>query len=145
MTNKTSETLNAAIAGAQPKIAVIAVSGGIWQCSPVSEKPEVLLEDWAVYEVKLPWNEHRTRHFAGTKIERGGGSGRVSTAIVSFDPTTRRGVTESGRVYELVRQRTGLMRDAEYTWNHWKSLHRAEDAVDVTDEIKALLPKGRQK
>jgi hypothetical protein len=140
MANKSvKETPMASIAGAQPKLALIAVSGGVWRCSPVAEKPEVYLEDWAVYEVKLPWNEYRTRHFAGTKIERRGGSGRVSTAIVSFDPATRRGVTESGRVYELVKQRSGLMLDADYTWNHWKSLHRAADVTDVTAEVKDLL------
>jgi hypothetical protein len=141
MNTKTAFT---AIAGTQPKLAVLAVSGGIWQCSPVSEVAEVCLEDWDVYEVKVPGRENRTRHFVGTKVDRGR-SGRVSSPIVSFDSTARRGVTESGRVYELVGQRTGLGLDAEYTWNNWQQINHVTDVVNVTEEIKASLAGGEAK
>jgi hypothetical protein len=40
------------------------------------------------------------RHFIGHNMESK--TGRASTRIVKFDPETRRGVTGSGRIYELV-------------------------------------------
>ncbi|MGN8134603.1 hypothetical protein ACTJLC_07735 [Paraburkholderia sp. 22099] len=42
-------------------------------------------------------------------------SGRVTTFIVKFDPKTRRGVTRSGRIYELVGD-SGVDAAANYLW-----------------------------
>ena len=88
-----------AIAGTQPKLAVIEIQGGVWKCAPVSERPEIVLVDWHVFEVKLPSRAERTRHFAGQNITDR--EGRTSSAIETFDAATSRGTTESGRVYEL--------------------------------------------
>lgn len=115
---------------------VVEITGGIWVCAPVSERPEIVLTDWHVFEVQLPGQSDRTRHFAGqnaTDIE-----GRASSAIVRLDAVTRRGITSSGRVYEL-RGGTGFTPDGQYTWNAWKRINRATDVVDVTPEIIELL------
>ena len=125
-----------AIAGTQPKLAVIEISGGVWKCAPVSERPEIILTDWNVFEVQLPARNERTRHFAGQNVTDG--EGRASSAIVTFDPVTGRGLTESGRVYQL-QGRTGFTGDGEYTWHHWRSINAVTEVVDVTLEIKKKM------
>lgn len=111
--------------------------GGVWVPRSVSEEPELRLSDWSVFEVTMGGSSERTRHFVGTSIRDR--EGRVSSAVESFDAKTKRGVTSSGRVYELVGSRTGMNLDAEYTWNHWKSICQAQDVVDVTAEVKASI------
>lgn len=126
----------AAVAGTQPELAVIAISGGVWIPAPVSERPEIILTDWHVFEVQLPGLEERTRHFAGQNMTDR--EGRTSSAIVTFDAANGRGVTQSGRVYQL-KGSSNLRGDGEYTWNRWRNINSAIDIVDVTDEIKKLM------
>lgn len=125
-----------AISGTQPKFALIAMWGGVWSCAPVSERPEIVLTDWKVFEVKLPGRTERTRHFAGQNITDH--EGRASSAIVTFDATTARGITQSGRVYQL-QGSTGFTGDGEYTWHRWESINAVTGVVDVTAEIKELM------
>lgn len=127
-----------AIAGTQPKLAVIAISGGVWECAPVAERPEIILTNWRVFEVQLPSRNERSRHFAGQNIIDC--EGRASSAMVIFDPQTGQGITESGRVYQL-QGRTGFTGDGEYTWNQWKRINSVSGVVDVTAEIKKLMEK----
>lgn len=126
----------AAITDGQAELIRIAIGGGVWQCAPVSECPEVVLKNWHVFEVKLPGRAERSRHFAGTNMTDG--DGRTSSAIDTFDPTTGRGITESGRAYQL-EGNTGFTGDGAYTWNRWKSINSVTDVVDVTAEIKNLM------
>lgn len=121
------------LSGTQPTLEVLAFWGGIWACAPVSQQPEIVLTDWHVFELQLPGRMQRTRHFAGQNITDR--EGRASSAIMTFDPKTGRGITESGRVYQL-QGRTGFSSDGEYTWNRWKSINAATEIVDVTVEIK---------
>lgn len=110
------------------------IGGGVWACAPVSERPEIVMTDWHVFEVCTPLP--RTRHFAGQNITEG--EGRVSSPILEFDAATRRGVTRSGRVYEL-RGSPGFTADGSYTWNRWKAIHGALEVVDVTAEVRAEM------
>lgn len=112
------------------------ISGGVWTCAPVAERPELVLTDWAVFEVQLPGNSSRTRHLAGYNVTDR--EGRASSAIVEFDPATWRGVAQSGRVYGL-RGRPGFTADGEYVWRRWLGLNGATDAVDVTNELLAMM------
>ena len=131
-----SDPVLSAIPGTQPKLSVIEIQGGIWKCKPVSERPEIILTYWHVFEVKLPGRTERTRHFAGQNITDH--EGRASSAIETFDPATCRGTTESGRVYEL-RGSTGFTGDGEYTWSRWKKINSVTDVVDVTAEVKVSI------
>ncbi|MFM0561692.1 hypothetical protein [Paraburkholderia sediminicola] len=81
---------------------------GIWTSPPVELQPIVFLSRWQVMET-----DEGSRYFIGRNMERG--SGRASTRIVKFDPTTRRGVTGSGRIYELVGE-SGVDTAANYLW-----------------------------
>lgn len=120
---------------------VMEISGGCWSIGSVKSEPSVELLDWSVFEVLLPGLGVRTRHFAGTSVFSG--EGRVCSPVQSFDATSRRGVTSSGRVYGLVGNRTGLCSDAKYVWDIWTSLNNAQDIVDVTDDIKCLVDGGQ--
>ena len=131
-----SNPVFSAIPATQLKLAVVEISGGVWKCRPVSERPEIVLTDWHVFEVKLPGRTERSRHFAGQNITDR--EGRTSSAIETFDAATSRGTTESGRIYEL-RGSTGFSGDGEFTWNRWKSINSVTDVVDVTAEIKNLI------
>ena len=115
---------------------IYGISGGIWDVAPVSERPEIVLTDWHVFEVAVLAGPERTRHFAGQNFRDR--EGRVSSAITTFDASTGRGITRSGRVYEL-RGRPGFTPDGQYVWNRWKALNEAADIVDATAEIRGLL------
>lgn len=106
---------------------------GIWKAASVEHQPNATLTRWRVYEVKLPSEEHRTRHFVGNAIESWN-EGHASSKVVSFDAKTKKGVTRSGRVYVLHGQ-PGWCRDGAYTWNWWLGMNKATDIVDVTDEV----------
>lgn len=101
----------------------------IWSVPPVSEDPEVRLSPWQIYAVKDNF------HFVGHRW--GWGEGRVSTPIVSFDLKTLRGVTESGRVYQLVGP-PGFDREADYVLGRWlfaQGLKYDEAVVVPADEF----------
>ncbi|MGE8165981.1 hypothetical protein ACQKRQ_38300 [Paraburkholderia sp. NPDC080076] len=95
--------------------------------SSVDDDPVVSLESWSIRE-----SNTGARHFVGFNLaER---DGRVSTTIISFDSTTRTGVTASGRRYVLV-GRAGFDKDAEYVWQWAVRQWRIEKWSDVTAEL----------
>ena len=103
------------------------ISGGIWRTTPIDQTPEISLSNWRIYEV-----ENGDRHFVGyndTEHE-----GRVSSKIVSFDEATLRGVTRSGRVYQLVGD-SGRDGDADYVWSAWRKINSIETFKDVSDSV----------
>ncbi len=118
------------------------VTGGVWAIGPVASVPEVKLLDWRVFEVQHADRAGRTRHFAGSIGWHY--DGQVSSAIVSFDPATRSGTTESGRTYLLVGRGSGLGLNADYVWRAWLRKCSATDVVDVTPEIEELLSNREQ-
>ena len=122
-------------AGSQNELVLVAIEGGVWACAPVSERPQVVLTDWRVFDVPLPGKAKCTRHFVGYNISDY--EGRVSSPIVKFDHLTMCGVTKSGRVYAL-RGSSGWNGDAEYTWNRWLAMNRVTDVVDITADFATL-------
>lgn len=100
----------------------------IWKPASVDQEPECLLYDWRVMKV-----EGSYIHFIGYN----GYEGRVCSAVQTYDPTKKRGVTRSGRVYELVGQ-SGYNSDAQYVWCRWLKLNglTLEDAQDVSSEYE---------
>ena len=105
----------------------------IWPIASVSECPEITLLQWQIFEVQFPSRPKKTRHFVG--YSAGGRAGQVSSAIQNFDPKTMRGVTESGRVYQL-QGLPGWDADADYTWRRWKSICGITNEVNVTGNIE---------
>ena len=82
-----------------------------WKVAPVEAEPTLYLTSWSILEV-----EAGTRHFVGYNLD--GCEGRTSSAIATIDVEKRRGVTKSGRVYELEGE-PGHNPDARYTWSQW--------------------------
>jgi hypothetical protein len=115
----------------------------ITSITSIKEEPEVKLADWRVFEVQQASRTGRTRHLVGSVGWHF--DGQVSSAIVNFDPATRSGLSESGRVYRLVGRGSGIGMNASYVWNHWKRRAEATDVVDVTPEIEALLATAQLK
>jgi hypothetical protein len=105
----------------------LVITGGVWATAPVDEQPELTLGCWSVRQ--LP---NKERHFVGWCQENR--EGRVSSAIVEFDPQTKRGRTKSGRVYELS-GRPGRDGDAEYVWERWLRINSESAWTDVTAEV----------
>jgi hypothetical protein len=95
----------------------------VWQVASVKDEPETQLSQWRIFLV-----DGKDIHFVGYT----GWEGRVCSAVQTFDPTTRRGVTRSGRIYELVGH-SGFNGDAMYTWNRWLGINGNPPAEDVTD------------
>ncbi|NYH26014.1 hypothetical protein GGD40_005585 [Paraburkholderia bryophila] len=96
----------------------------IWRPCPTSEFPKVLLSRWRIFET-----EDGSQHFVG--VDMFDSSGRVSSPIVTFDPVTMRGTTQTGRIYELA-GRKGSSLNAEYVWMRWCELYEVTSYTDIT-------------
>ncbi len=99
-------------------LGALLIKGGVWATTPVEEVPSISLRNWAVLELS-----NGDRHFAGYNITEG--EGRTSSKIETFDKSTMRGVTSSGRVYEL-QGAPGLEGDGAYVWARWKRINSVE-------------------
>lgn len=100
----------------------------IWHTTPVGSVPMLELTEWSVFQT-----ETGERHFVGYNItER---EGRVSSAIVEFDPISFTGRTKTGRIYKLT-GKPGFNSDAEYVKSRWLDINRVSEYFDVTDEYK---------
>lgn len=106
-------------------------SNSIWRPASVQQEPETRLTQWRVFKVKGLPDEAETIHFVG----RAEWEGRVCSPVQEYDPTTKRGVTRSGRVYELLGP-SGHNGDAMYVWARWCHINNIEEVTDVTAEYE---------
>ena len=105
----------------------------LWTFGPVESEPQVCLSDWTILEVTyLDDSTSLTRHLVG--CDHYDGSGRVSSAIASFDVLRRRASSRRGRVYELL-GRSGSSANAEYVWGLWCRINGVATFTDVTAEL----------
>ena len=105
----------------------IFMSGEIWATSPVENTPEIMLRAWCVMELK-----DGDRHFIGYNVTEH--EGRVSSKIMIFDSKMMRGITRSGRVYQLDGP-SGYDDDAFYVWNRWRSINNISEYTNVSDNL----------
>lgn len=96
-----------------------------WRVVALTVEPEISLVHWRIMET-----ERHERHFIGARLDDG--TGRVSTAIVEFDPDGMTGVSQSGRVYKLLGT-PGWNENADYVWSAWRAVNRISSYADVTD------------
>ena len=115
------------------ELAKVAIAASIWRPDSVTDEPEIKLTQWRVYLVKADIDSTGdTIHFVGSVGYRYS-EGRVCSPVQTYDPTTKKGITRSGRIYELVGQ-SGHNRDALYVWNHWlNKFNTIPEIVDLTD------------
>lgn len=108
-----------------------AIFAGIWVTPSVAEQTYITLVQCQVLEVKAG-PKVGERRLVGYSEE--GWEGRVSTPITSFDPTTRKCITKSGRVYQLVGP-PGFDADGDYVWRWWAKANHVTGKIDVSTEF----------
>ena len=113
------------------KLAEVAEALSIWRPRSVDQEPETRLTQWRVFKVKGIPGEGETIHFVG----RAEWEGRVCSPVQTYDPTNKRGVTRSGRVYELLGP-SGHNGDAMYVWSKWCTINNIEEVTDLTAEYE---------
>lgn len=101
----------------------------VWNVPEVSIEPDMSISNWQILETELG-----SRHFVGNDVRDY--TGRVSTAIREFDLNLLRGVTSSGRVYQLVGPR-GCSADGQYLWERWCVINGVTSYTDVATEVLA--------
>ena len=112
-------------------LAAVAEANSIWRPRSVEQEPETRLTQWRVFKVKGLDGDNVTTHFVG----RADWEGRVCSPVQTYDPTTKRGVTRSGRVYELLGD-SGHNGDAMYVWARWCNINDIVEVEDVTAEYE---------
>ena len=98
----------------------------------VDAQPLLTLERWRVYETN-----RGDRHFVGYCVETH--DGRVTTAILSFNASTKTGVTTSGRRY-LLKGWPCFDSDAEHVWSFYTSQNEITETRDVSLEYLSSDP-----
>lgn len=104
----------------------------IWTVADVTDQPHITLWKWKV--VEFP---DCARHFVGFALETQ--SGRVSSEILTFDESVMRGVTRSGRVYQLRGAASSFQADAEYVLAQWARFNGYDRWKDVSSEIATIF------
>lgn len=99
----------------------------VWSVPDVSAEPHISISDWQIFET-----QRGSRHFVGSNVRNA--NGRVSTAIQEFDRSLLRGITSSGRIYQLVGPR-GCSANGQYTWEHWCVVNGVASYTDVTAHV----------
>lgn len=116
-------------------IADLETRPNIWGSASVEAEPEKWLEAWQVFRV-VKTNGFEDRfglHFAGTNSADFNGA--VSSKIETFDSLTMRGVTASGRVYQLVGP-PGFSDDAQYVLDNWCRFNQVKVEIATADFIE---------
>jgi hypothetical protein len=99
----------------------------IWKVEDVDGEPEVVLVRWRILET-----DSGDRHLAGAREDDF--TGRVSTAITTFDPARMMATTLSGRTYQL-RGAPAYNPDAQYVWEQWCVVNEVRMSSDVTAAV----------
>jgi len=111
----------------------------IWRIKPIAESPEIILDNWTIFEVSTPLWPGKTRHFVG--YNHRDREGRVSSAIVEFDAEKMLGKTRSGRVYKLTGRQGDGSPDGLHTWGLWCRRNEvAECQVVGPEQIAEMEP-----
>lgn len=116
-------------------------NSNMWQQVSVEDEPQIWLDHWQIVRVVHAeiCPERFGLHFCGRNKRQSNGA--VSSKIEAFDPSTLRGVTSSGRVYQLFGM-PGYDGDAEYVLHGWSKMNKVQ-VVNATEEV--LKQCGRNK
>lgn len=109
------------------------IKNSLWRTPPPSEQPNLSLARWSVMETQT--GDH---HLVGYNLDDR--EGRVSTAIVAFDPGSLKATTRSGRIYQLVGG-SGYDSDGAWVWDNWSRANRFS-GKDVTDQYEKKIAKA---
>jgi hypothetical protein len=104
----------------------------IRKVAPIEVEPEIVLIDWAVYEVSSNLWSDKTRHFVGYNVY--GREGRVSSAINVFDRDKMVGITSSGRTYQLQGPPGDGSEDGLHVFDWWCERNEIREKIMVTEK-----------
>jgi hypothetical protein len=99
----------------------------VWNVEDVKGEPEIVLVRWRILETGSG-----ERHLVGAREDDF--TGRVSTAVMTFDPLRMVATTRSGRTYQL-RGEPGYNADAQYVWEQWCSVNGIQKSSDVSASV----------
>lgn len=107
----------------------------VWRVGAIETEPHIVLTDWAVMQVEPAGHGAGavTRHFVGVRFGKPPRA-QVSSPVQVFDPSTARGLTEGGRVYQL-NGFSPVPAPVLATWARWKHINRITDHRDVTSDV----------
>lgn len=92
-----------------------AIASSVYRPASVTQEPHTTLTQWQAFKVSTD-DGQVTNHFMGYT----GYEGRVCSGILEYDNITRKGITKSGRIYELIGT-SGFNKDAMYVFSIWCS------------------------
>ena len=103
----------------------------IWKPPGIDEEPRTKLTHWQAYLVKGGFGPEGgdTIHFCGWT----GWTGRVCSAVQSYDKESHCGITQSGRIYELSGEPCFNI-DALYVWYCWLANANNPETVNISDQ-----------
>lgn len=101
----------------------------IFKQPSIEIQPNITLYRWGIFKVKSKLWDEETYHFVGDD-----GYGRTSSKIVKFDKENLIGITESGRIYKLVKNHKGLNLDAGYVFGRYCDINEIYEKVEVNPE-----------
>jgi hypothetical protein len=109
----------------------------VWSVRSIASQPSSKICDWQAFEVRrTDSGDALSVHLVGRLVADHGG--RVTSAIKNVDRASRRVVTNSGRVYQLL-GKPGYSSDGEYVWQSWQRIQEVTYAREVTAEFWAAL------
>lgn len=130
MSKKTDELKNFV----DSHVARLTDAPNIWNQPPVAIEPEKWLASWQIYKAissKYPMSNFGY-HIVGFDVR--GRHGAVSSKLEQFDPLKMRGITQSGRIYQLLGE-PGVDPDAQYTLGEWSR----QNQVVMQDATKEFI------
>lgn len=107
----------------------------IWRTPSVENEPVIELTDWRVFALSSNEMETRTLHLVG--YQQAYRQGRISTALIMYDPATKRAQTQSGRTYILIGGPGSGSSDGLYTLDVWSRMNGFTNKEDVTADFIA--------
>lgn len=99
----------------------------MWDVVDVDGEPEIVLVRWRILET-----DSGDRHLVGAREDNS--TGRVSTAITTFDRLRMMATNRSGRTYQL-RGAPGYNADAQYVWEQWCAVNGVQKSSDLTAAV----------
>ena len=114
---------------------LVGIVGGLTAQPSPSCQPVATLVRWRLLRASTG------SHLVGYCLERN--EGRVSSAVMSIDPATRRAATASGRIYVLSGP-SGHDADAAWVWEQVAADNGSTEVEDLTGELDAELGRAEE-
>jgi hypothetical protein len=110
-----------------------------WKLVHIEKAPTVALTDWQSFEVPVE-GEGWKLHLVGSNMN--GRRGLVSTAVLAFDPVSRKFATDDGEIYLLGEGASSPSWPGIQAWDNWKQRHDIRTWREVSVDLGRVLALG---